>query len=224
MTRTLRIAIPVMPYGNIQNYLDALSALGAEGIRGDDLRAFTGCDGLLLPGGWDVDPALYHRQNRGSLHIDRALDDLQLEALRRFMEAGRPALGICRGMQLMNVCFGGTLIQHLPNAGLHSRDADASEDKVHMTCAEEGSILHGLYGRSFAVNSSHHQAVDLPGQGVRITQRTPSGVAEGFEHETLPAWGVQWHPERMCFGHARPDTVDGRRVFEKFLGDCRKER
>ena len=221
--KTLRIAVPVMPESGIQNYLDALAALGAEGIKSDDVRALDGCHGLLLPGGWDADPGLYRQENRGSRHVDRALDDLQLEALRRFMEAGKPALGICRGMQLMNIYFGGTLIQHLPNADRHSHDEGSDEDKVHPTRAEAGSILWSLYGPAFAVNSSHHQAVDLPGEGVWITQRSPSGVAEGFEHKTLPAWGVQWHPERMCLKHARPDTVDGDRVFEKFLRDCRKE-
>ncbi|MGX8705139.1 MAG: hypothetical protein ACSW8J_01040, partial [bacterium] len=82
----LEIAIPVMAGANIANYLNALSALGAEGVVTDG-RDAAGFDGLLLPGGWDADPALYGEENAGSLHINRALDDMQLRALDVFLEA-----------------------------------------------------------------------------------------------------------------------------------------
>ena len=220
--KTLRIALPALPGATLDNYLDALARTGAEGVVSADPDDLEGCRGLLLPGGWDADPALYGQPNRGSQHVNRALDDLQLAALERFVRSGRPVLGICRGLQIMNIYFGGTLIQHLPGYRTHARDEDVDEDKIHPTRAGAGSIVHRLYGERFTVNSSHHQAVELPGRGVRITQWSDDGVAEALEHETLPAWGVQWHPERMSFGRSRPDCADGRRVFEYFLNQCKE--
>lgn len=217
----LDIAIPVKPGANVRNYLDALSRLGARGVP-----VHAACDpgdygGLLLPGGWDADPALYGQANTGSLHVDRALDDLQLHAMDAFVKAGRPVLGICRGHQMINVYFGGTLIQHLPESPAHSRDEGDAGDKVHPTRAKEGSFLYDLYGARFYTNSAHHQAVDRPGEGLQVVQWSGDGVVEGIVHRALPVWGVQWHPERMCFAHARADTVDGAKVIDMFLNECR---
>ena len=222
MTRALRIALPVPPGTTVQNYLDALAALGARGVTTDSVRETAACDGLLLPGGWDADPALYGQPNVACQHVDRALDDLQLDAMDAFVKSGRPVLGICRGHQMINVYFGGTLIQHLSASPAHSRDEGSDEDKVHPTRASAGCFLEALYGGRFAVNSSHHQAVDRPGQGLSAVQWADDGAIEGIAHRTLPVWGVQWHPERMCFAHARADTVDGSRVIQMFLQECRR--
>lgn len=218
----LTIAIPVLPGANIQNYLNALARAGAQAVVSNDLSDFAACRGLLLPGGWDADPDLYGQPNRGSQHIDRRLDDLQLAALDRFVKAARPVLGICRGHQLINVYFGGTLIQHLPTACRHQRDEGSSLDKIHGTSAAPDSILARLYGTDFPVNSSHHQAVDAPGDGLEITQYADDNTVEGFQHNTLPVLGVQWHPERMTGSHARPDTPDGGKVFEYFIKNCKQ--
>ena len=218
----MRIAVPVLPGSNVKNYLDALSALGAAGEVVRTAEAAEGCAGLLLPGGGDSDPALYGQENVACQGVDRALDDLQLAALNAFVRAEKPVLGICRGHQLINIYFGGTLIQHLPASRLHSRDKGVDEDKVHMTRAVPGGFLHALYGESFAVNSSHHQAVDVLGKGLTAVQWSSDGVIEGLAHERLPILAVQWHPERMCFAHARGDTVDGARVIGMFLEDCKR--
>lgn len=222
MPAVLRIALPV-PVAAAQttygNYFETLSAMGATGVAVDadvDPSAF---DGLLLPGGWDVDPARYGRRNVACEGVDAALDERQFRALEAFIRAGKPVLAICRGHQLVNVCFGGTLIQHLPQSDVHSRGA-SDADKVHGTHAEPGSVLCALYGDTFAVNSSHHQAVDKPGEGLRIIQRSDDGVVEGMAHGRLPILCVQWHPERMCLRHARADTVDGAALFRWFLARC----
>lgn len=215
-----RIALPVQPGAKIENYLRALMRLGAVGTAIHEPAEAGEWDGLLLPGGWDADPALYGQENRACEGVDRALDGLQLESLDRFARAKKPVLGICRGAQMINVCFGGSLIQHLPTSHLHSRDAGSAEDKVHMTRAAAGSFAHALYGPRFSVNSSHHQAVDRLGTGLRAVQWSDEGVIEGIEHETLPVWGVQWHPERMCFEHSRADTVDGSKIIAIFLMKC----
>ena len=217
----LEIAIPVMAGANIANYLNALSALGAEGVMTDGHDA-AGFDGLLLPGGWDADPSLYGEENAGSLHINRALDDMQLRALDVFLGAGKPVFGICRGLQMMNVFFGGTLIQDIPAEQGHHRAEGSPRDSVHVTTAEQGSFLDRLYGPRFAVNSSHHQSVDRAGEGLRAVQWSDDGIVEGVEHASLPVWGVQWHPERMCFAHARNDTVDGSAVICMFLNECQR--
>lgn len=216
----LRIALPVSDDRDYRNYFVALSALGAAGVAVGGDADPAGFDGMLLPGGGDIDPARYHRANTDSVGIDEALDEMQFSALDAFVKAEKPVLGICRGHQLVNVYFGGTLIQHLDQAPDHSR-GDGSEDKVHDTAAVPGSALHRLYGPRFAVNSLHHQGVDAVGKGLLVIQRADDGVIEGMAHETLPILTVQWHPERMCFALARRDTVDGSRILERFLVMCR---
>lgn len=215
----LNILVPEQPGPNTVNYLNALSHLGAAGVASDRTDA-AGYAGLLLPGGWDADPGLYGQANVACRHVDRALDDLQLRALDAFLAEGKPVLGICRGLQLMNLYFGGTLAQDLPTARAHGRGA--AGDNSHETTAEKGSFLEKLYGPRFTVNSSHHQGIEIPGKGLRVSQRADDGVIEGIEHETLPLWGVQWHPERMCFEHARADTVDGSIVIQMFLSECQR--
>ena len=216
----LRIALPVPDLRDYPNYVAALTALSAEGVAvGGDVD-LTGFDGLLLPGGGDIDPARYGQANIASEGIKPALDQMQFGALDAFVKAGKPVLGICRGHQLVNVYFGGTLIQHLEQSEAHSRRG-GSEDRVHDTTAVPGGALCKLYGQRFAVNSSHHQGVDAVGKGLVITQRAADGVIEGLAHETLPILTVQWHPERMCLAHAREDTVDGSWLFQYFLEKCR---
>ena len=204
MNRTLKIAIPA----------DAPLPVGADADPG----AF---DGLLMPGGTDIDPARYHRANTASEDVDPALDARQFAALDAFVRAGKPVLGICRGHQLINVYFGGTLIQHLPTAKVHSRCGD-SWDKAHGSVATPGGLMESLYGRSFPVNSAHHQAVEAVGRGLIVDQRSEDGVIEALRHESLPLFCVQWHPERMCLERARPDAVDGSVVLRHFLRMCGK--
>ena len=217
----LRIALPVLPGATVGNYMDALAALGAEGETTSQLPDPAQYDGLLLPGGWDVDPALYGQQNTACQGVNRQLDALQIEALRRFAGAGRPVLGICRGCQVINVGFGGTLIQHLLQSARHSREEGSSEDRIHPTRAADDSFLDRLYGPAFRVNSSHHQAADEIGEGLLAVQFSDDGVIEGLCHRSLPVWGVQWHPERLAFRHRRPDAVDGAILMKWFLDQCR---
>ncbi len=218
----LKIAIPGVG-SQTKNYFAALQALGAE----PELVKI-GCDpanydGLLLPGGVDVEPWRYGQENRGSLAMDAELDALQFTVLDAFVRAGKPILGICRGHQVINVYFGGTLIQHLPTSDSHTRD-ELQRDRAHLTSAEPGSFLAGLYGTRFSTNSAHHQATDRLGDGLRTVQRASDGTAEAACHETLPVWSVQWHPERMSFGFRRDDTVDGEPLLRFFLEQCLSHR
>ena len=219
-----QIAIPVPPEGaerRLANYFAALRGQGARPVAvrpGADPAAF---DGLLLPGGGDIHPRRYGQPNELCDNVDEALDAMQFAALEAFAAAGRPVLGICRGLQLVNVYFGGTLHRHLREANAHSR-CGGSEDRVHATVAAPGSLLYALYGERFSVNSAHHQGVDRPGEGLRVIQRSEDGVVEALVHERLPILCVQWHPERMCLDHRRPDTVDGGKLLESFVKGIRQ--
>lgn len=205
--------------GNAGNYLAAVEAAGGIGearyLPAPDLSF----DGLLLAGGADVDPARFGRENRGSRGIDGARDRAELALLDAFCGAGKPVLAICRGHQVVNVWLGGALIQDLPPELVAFHQMEEG-DRVHPVRAEEGSLLHRLYGPVFPVNSSHHQALDKLGRGLRVTAWSEGGVAEAAEHDRLPLICVQFHPERMTGEKARPDTVDGGAVFRAFLALC----
>lgn len=218
----LKIAIPTNRPQAVANYLDALTRSGAHGVTG---RKFDPekYDGLLLPGGCDVNPARYGKDRIPQETVDDDLDTLQFDVLAEFLEAGKPVLGICRGHQLLNIAFGGTLIQHLPEAEKH-QSLSSGEDNVHTIRIAENTFLHKIYGSAGRVNSSHHQGVEIPGKGLKIAALSEDGVIEGIEHESLPIRGVQFHPERMCFRHRRDDTADGSGIFRFFLEQCRMNR
>ena len=216
----LKIALPITQDDTfIRNYINALILSGAEPETGSVIHP-ENCDGLLLPGGPDVEPSLYGQNKAPETEFDSLLDTLQLEVLHRFLELGKPVFGICRGHQLINVALGGTLIQHLPTAGDHVH-IRPGVDNVHSCSADPDSWIAGIYGTCFAVNSSHHQGVDRPGKGLHAALHAQDGVIEAMQHETLPVWSVQFHPERMCFAHRRADTVDGSLLFRFFLEKCR---
>lgn len=169
------------------NYVRALTALGAAVRHTGPER----CEALLLPGGGDVDPRRYGRENAGSREIDPERDAREFAALRLFIDAGKPVLGICRGAQVINVFFGGTLIQHLEG---HSQIDGV--DRLHGSRAADPALL-ALYGERFTINSSHHQTVERLGTGLVAVQWADDGVIEGIRHRELPVFAVQWHPERL---------------------------
>ncbi|MBQ8110039.1 MAG: gamma-glutamyl-gamma-aminobutyrate hydrolase family protein [Clostridia bacterium] len=212
----LKIVVPVPPGTRYANYFDVLDKLGARGIAAGGEADLCACDGLLLPGGGDIDPARYHRANTACGRLDPALDEMQFSTLDAFVKAQKPVFGICRGLQLINVYFGGTLIQHLSQSPRHRWD-ERGADRAHDSVAIPGSWLAGMYGERFCVNSAHHQGVDALGKGLIVAQRSDDGVVEALRHSVLPIYAVQWHPERMCFDRARPDTVDGSVVLRDFL-------
>lgn len=177
-----------------------------------------GCDVLILPGGGDITPALFGQENMGSNNIDTELDIIQLRALDYYVGHHKPILGICKGMQLINVYFGGTIIQHLPNAEVHAYD---NGDKTHLSEAFPPSTLYRLYGKIFEINSAHHQGIDTPGKQLNITQLSDDCVIEGIEHTSLPILGVQWHPERLIESTTKKTTVDGSLLFHDFLSWCK---
>ncbi|MGO4884008.1 MAG: gamma-glutamyl-gamma-aminobutyrate hydrolase family protein [Bryobacteraceae bacterium] len=182
-------------------YAEALRQAGIEPvpISPDQPRKFAGIQGLLLSGGADVDPSLYggtpHPDNEAP---DNALDTMERDLLAEALANDVPVLAICRGMQLLNVAHGGTLIQHLRNTPVHRvRDQDPAL-AVHQILVEPGTRIAAILGEgTHAVNSRHHQAVERVGEGLQVTARsTPDSVVEALERgDRRFVVGVQWHPE-----------------------------
>lgn len=180
-----------------------------------------GFDGLLLCGGGDIAPARFGQENHGSHPPDLLRDAAELKLTGDFIAADKPVLGICRGLQLLNVALGGTLIQDLgPVSIFHSKEPDEVDDKVHPIRAEGDSLLAEWYGPLFPVNSYHHQALDRLGKGLRAIAWSESGVVEAAVLPGRAVLGLQFHPERMTGSRSRPDTVDGAAVFRWFVDRC----
>ena len=199
------------------NYIGAIQLAGGVPTAQYLPEVDTGYDGLILCGGGDIHPDYFGEPMDGSGNIDRPRDEREFALLRAYAAAGKPVLGICRGIQVVNVFFGGTIHQDLPNAADHSSFAD--HDLIHPVRAEAGSVWERLYGTRFVVNSHHHQALNRLGLGLRTTLVCEKdGHIEGVAHDSLPIFGVQWHPERMCGALRRADTVDGLAVFRYFMG------
>ncbi|MFF1877766.1 gamma-glutamyl-gamma-aminobutyrate hydrolase family protein [Leifsonia sp. NPDC058230] len=157
-------------------------------------------DAVLIMGGEDIAPAFYggaEGYEGESRHLEAA-DAAQIALVHRAIERRIPLLGICRGLQIINVALGGTLVQHLGGESVHKnhdvpiREIMASHP-VHLT---EGSLVSGLLeSGTVDVQSAHHQAVDAVGGGLVVTGRASDGHIEALEHESAPVLAVQWHPE-----------------------------
>ncbi|MDE7188445.1 MAG: gamma-glutamyl-gamma-aminobutyrate hydrolase family protein, partial [Lachnospiraceae bacterium] len=164
---------------------------------------------LLLPGGGDITPAFFGQLNHGSRNIDTELDILQMQALEFFLRQRKPVLGICKGMQLINVHLGGTVTQHISTASAHKWIGADQMHYVYHTGLARTDFFYQLYGSSTLVNSAHHQAVDRLGQDLLPVCRAKDNVIEGIAHLSLPVIAVQWHPERL-------PGVNGERLLQYF--------
>jgi len=197
------------------NYVQAVTAAGGE-IRFSGSPA--GCSGLLLPGGGDLDPRYYGQTNHACRTPEPSRDKAEMALLDYFVRHRRPVLGICRGLQVINVFFGGTLVQDLP--GHNTVDAI---DRLHTVHTVPSPFLP-LCSSQCIVNSAHHQAVDQLGEGLLTAQWSADGTVEALFHTTLPIWAVQWHPERLQGSFQKAGTIDGSYLFCSFLSLCGAEK
>lgn len=147
-------------------------------------------DGLLLAGGGDLHPARFGQlpAKDAALSIDTARDADEEALFHAFSQRGKPVLGICRGMQMINVFYGGALHQHI----------EGHSSVCHSILCEDAFV--SLFGEETKTNSYHHQSVSLLAPPLRLGACAADGVIEGFDHPALPILGVQWHPERMVSG------------------------
>jgi len=219
-------AVPIV--GLLETYTDALLAGGMLPfvLPATDDEELLGAyldmaDGLMLPGGIDVDPLIYGEGPDLNIgRLDPKLDHYQIALARLARRRGLPVFGICRGVQVMNVAFGGTLIQHLPNdkSTFNHRQTMHGKFPSHRALATAGSLVADVFGAAFTVNSFHHQAVGRVADGFKVTAASSDGVVEAIEAEIGSfCVGVQWHPERLI--DTQPANLE---LFRRFAAAAAK--
>jgi len=199
------------------DYARAISEAGGIplllGLHADPDDYLSCIDGLLLSGGADISPDVYGAQSEtDEFPPEPERDAFELALLKAASAAETPTLGICRGLQLVNVACGGTLHQHVPS---HSAFDHPVHTLTHAVATEPGSTIAGLYGEQVKVNSLHHQTVDRVGASLAVTGRAEDGTVEALEHPSLPILAVQWHPEMLP---TRPQDP----IFSWLVGTARQ--
>jgi putative glutamine amidotransferase len=199
-------------------YASAIAAAGAAPVLREARSGLQigGCSGLVLTGGGDVNPALYGEAalpetEEPDEERDAVEGDLIDEALARDV----PLIGICRGMQILNVRLGGSLIQNLPNAARHVRRTPDRSLPAHRVAITPATLLAEIAGRdSWEVNSRHHQAVARMGTGLRVSARdVEDGTVEAIEYPAKRyVVSVQWHPENQA-----QNDPEQRKLFASFV-------
>ncbi len=199
-------------------YVEALRRAGAVPVlippQPENAEALVATlDGVLLAGGFDCDPALYGEEPHATLEpMDIRRQENELAIVRAAHERGVPTLGICLGMQMMNVGAGGSLIQDIDSAiATPIRHASIPEDRARhdVLVAADSRLATMVSSLALSVNSSHHQAVGRLGDGLRVTAQAPDEIVEAIEDPNHPFFvGVQWHPEDMT-GEASAGTLFG---------------
>ena len=228
-----RIALPEINQ-DVRNYTRAIYAAGMEPVvisvqteqidnkyqqeyldySGFHVNAY---DGLLLPGGWDVNPIRYGQENNGSKEIRDDLDTLQLAVLDEFVQEKKPVLGICRGIQFINAVLGGTLYQDLPTqhpSSVEHHQTPPYDVPVHEVKVRKGTPLYECLGlEAIRVNSYHHQAVKDVAPGFEVMAGSEDGLVEAvYRPGSKFLWAVQWHPE-----FSFKTDVNSKRIFRAFV-------
>jgi len=198
----------------IASYAEAIRASGGEPvlIEPGNLTATLDLDGFVLGGGVDVNPALYNeRRAPETEEPNDARDRTETAVLRQALESKVPVLAICRGMQMLNVAYGGTLLQHITGHEIRTVDKALPAHEVRI---REGSLLAAVLGSHVtAVNSRHHQAVGRVAGSLEVTATSTDGVVEAIEDPARDfVLGVQWHPEDM----AAQDDMQ-KRLFDELV-------
>ncbi|HWJ25247.1 MAG TPA: gamma-glutamyl-gamma-aminobutyrate hydrolase family protein, partial [Flavisolibacter sp.] len=193
----------------------------------NNLQEFKSCNALLLSGGLDMHPKYYHQATEYDLAPERFQtdrDEFEMEAFRMALKLGKPILGICRGMQLINCVLGGTLKQDLGE--LNQVHRAEGKDKAHsLKIIDETILSDKIQFSHLVVNSAHHQAVDQIGNELIANCRSDDGIIEGLEWKNRNQYpflfAVQWHPERM-YKMGLQDSPLSKSIRQLFLDEIIK--
>ncbi len=189
------------------------------------------CDGVVLSGGEDVHPKFYRKHSywkkrkKLKLEVNEARDKFELKVIDSAVKNKKPLLGICRGLQIANVYFGGTLIPDLSGKTKNSHSKNEGYDQTHELKVEKNSCLSAIINsENGIVNSAHHQSAEKIGQGLKVTAIDSEGIVEAIEYKNPKNKPflllVQWHPERM----KEQGSALSKNVKEKFLEEVRKNK
>lgn len=225
------IAIPQMGNDLFRKYMKSryvksLERAGAEvkWIELDDMqKAITetlSCDGLLLPGGADINPQMYNEQPTEKCGKPNEIRDAaEPVILREFLKTNKPIFAICRGIQLLNVYKGGTLLQNIKDKQQYKHmDFLSRAGSIHPVSIDKSSLLYKiLKNENINVNSMHHQAINRVGKDFIVAAKSADGYIEAIELLNHPfCVGVQWHPEHMS-----KKSAEQRKIFTAFVSACK---
>jgi putative glutamine amidotransferase len=217
-----KIGITVSPKRGDEYYVPYRKAVEAAGAEPVELRPGTpslpDVDGLLLPGGWDVDPAFYGEKKDDKVGpIDHDLDETELRLFQQARERELPVLGICRGQQVINVALGGSLVQHLDDHDVRGFGRSHLAHTIEVDPASE--LGHAAGEHKIRVNSLHHQAIKQLAPGLHQTARGEDDTVEGVESDDGLIVAVQCHPEELT-----TDLPWARRLFDRFVARARSRK
>ncbi|MBS9335048.1 gamma-glutamyl-gamma-aminobutyrate hydrolase family protein [Fructobacillus sp. M1-13] len=175
-------------------------------------------DAVIIPGGPDVSPFVYEEEPHqmiGTTYPER--DIFELAIIKEAVKAGKPVFGICRGAQIINAYYGGTMYQDLTSQYQQDHLMQHSQAArgfipVHHVNVEKDSFLGQVFGDKAFVNSRHHQAIHQVGDGLEVTACSADGIVEGIEHQVDPVLAVQWHPENLWL-----DMPEEKALFTHFF-------
>ena len=202
-------------------YLDSVYKAGAMPILlqpradADFIEKICACsDGFIFSGGEDIDPAYYGEENIASKNICSIRDEFEKMLFDAAIKTGKPILGICRGMQVINVFLGGSLHQHIDG---HVQE-ESREIRTHSVSVIENTLLSDILdSKRVEVNSFHHQVIKTLAEGVTINALSDDGYIEAFHAKDHPFLiGVQWHPESYY-----NECETSKKIFEAFINACK---
>lgn len=202
-------------------YICALKSCGANVRFVKTSDEAINCDGILFTGGSDITPSFYGEEKDprcGNTNPKR--DRLEKEIFGVFYETGKPIFGICRGMQFINVCLGGSIYQDISDTQKEKhKDSVKWFNNYHKVKIKNGSFLYDIFRKNEAtVNSTHHQAVKTLGKNLKAVAVSHDGFIEAYENTSHPfCAGVQWHPEHIF----RKDELQ-RKLIKFFVDKCKK--
>lgn len=211
-------------YALRKNYCDAIGTYGGIPLclpyHHESINVYVDMiDGLVITGGgFDIPPEMYgHTDIHPTVKLNRPRTDFEFALTKACFEAGKPLLGICGGMQLINVVFGGTLIQDIPSLMdqcLEHKQKAPYDRTTHPIIIEPSSRFHSIIQQSeINVNSVHHQAIASVAPGFFVNATAPDGIIEGIEHPDAFCMGLQWHPEYET-------TSSDKKILGAFIQAC----